>query len=191
MARPREFDEEQAIGSAREAFWSNGFHDTSITDLSAATGLSVGSIYKAFGSKADLCARTLDDYLDVGLATVRGLLDHPDSPVGGIERWLGWIAELASGDGPTRGCYAVALTSELAATDEAIRRRLQRHDERILGLLADSIRAAIARGELRGDPHVGARLLVAAANGVQLEARKGIDLVDARATLTLALGALR
>ncbi|MEM9564755.1 MAG: TetR/AcrR family transcriptional regulator [Actinomycetota bacterium] len=191
MARPREFDEEQVIGSAREAFWSNGFHDTSITDLSAATGLSVGSIYKAFGSKADLCARTLDDYLEFGLVTVRELLDQPGSPVEGIERWLGWIAELASGDGPTRGCYAVALTSELAATDEAIRRRLQRHDDRILGLLADAIRAANASGELRGDPQIGARLLTAAANGVQLEARKGIDRSAADATLRLALDALR
>ena len=55
MARPREFDETEVVDLARNAFWSHGVAATSITALSEATGLSVGSIYKAFKSKDALC----------------------------------------------------------------------------------------------------------------------------------------
>lgn len=191
MARPRQFDEDVVVDSAREAFWSRGVHATSIGDLSEATGLSVGSLYKAFGSKGELCARTLDSYLEGGLARIEAILTGAESPVAGLQEWLGWVAERASSDGPTRGCYAVVCASELAATDASVRRRLVAHDERLRALVAATIAAANEAGELSGDPSRGARLLCTTVNGVQLDGRKGISLDDARATLALALDALR
>ncbi len=179
------------VDAAREAFWSRGVHATSITDLSEVTGLSIGSLYKAFGSKGELCARTLDTYLDTGLERVEAVLTEASSPVAGLQAWLEWIAERASTAGPTRGCYAVVCASELAATDEAVRRRLVAHDDRLRTLVAAAIAAANRDGELSGDPELGARLLCATVNGVQLEGRKGIGRDDARATLMLALDALR
>ena len=103
MGRPRTFDEEVVVDAAREAFWSRGVHATSIADLSEATGLSVGSLYKAFGSKGELCARTLDSYLEAGLARVEAILTGAASPVTGLQDWLEWIAERASSDGSDEG----------------------------------------------------------------------------------------
>lgn len=191
VGRPRQFDEDVVVDAAREAFWSRGVHATSITDLSKATGLSVGSLYKAFGSKGELCARTLDSYLEAGLARVEAILTAPASPVAGLEDWLNWVAERASSAGPTRGCYAVVCASELAATDASVRRRLVAHDERLRAVVAEAIAAANRGGDLSADPRRGARLLCTTVNGVQLEGRKGISLDDARATLMLALDALR
>ena len=191
MGRPRTFDEEVVVDAAREAFWSRGVHATSIADLSEATGLSVGSLYKAFGSKGELCARTLDSYLEAGLAGVEAILTGAASPVTGLQEWLEWIAERASSAGPTRGCYAVVCASELAATDASVRRRLVAHDHRLRALVAAAIEAANRCGELSGDPERGARLLCTTVNGVQLDGRKGISRDDARATLMLALDALR
>ena len=191
MGRPRTFDEEVVVDAAREAFWSRGVHATSIADLSEATGLSVGSLYKAFGSKGELCARTLDSYLEAGLARVEAILTGAASPVTGLQEWLEWIAERASSAGPTRGCYAVVCASELAATDASVRRRLVAHDHRLRALVASAIEAANRCGELSGDPQRGARLLCTTVNGVQLDGRKGISRDDARATLMLALDALR
>lgn len=179
------------VDAAREAFWSRGVHATSITDLSEATGLSVGSLYKAFGSKGELCARTLDSYLDAGLARVEAILTGAASPVAGLQDWLMWVAERASSEGPTRGCYAVVCASELAATDATVRRRLVSHDERLRAVVAEAIAAAKRSGQLSGDPQRGARLLCATVNGVQLEGRKGIRMDDAQATLMLALDSLR
>jgi TetR/AcrR family transcriptional regulator, transcriptional repressor for nem operon len=191
MGRPREFDEDEAVAAARAAFWSGGVNATSISDLAFATGLSVGSIYKAFGSKAELCHRTLDDYLDAGLASASALLDSAESAIDGVAAWLGSMAEQAGRSDDLRGCYAVLCATELAAHDEEARTRLRLHDERLRGRVADALRSAVAAGDLECDPVIGAQLLCATVNGVQVEARKGIDRAVAHRILRLALDGLR
>ena len=59
MARPREFDIDEALSAAMTAFWERGFAATSLADLMDATGLQKGSIYKAFGSKHELFMQAL------------------------------------------------------------------------------------------------------------------------------------
>jgi len=187
MARPREFDEDAVLDAARDEFWNHGIAATSISRLSDATGLSVGSIYKAFDSKGALCERTLDRYLDDGLAMLDVLLDSGNSPVDGLDAWLDAIAEMAaSTDGPA-GCFAVVCAVELAGDDTTTRVRLQRHDDRLAGRLADALRRAEADGAtLTTTADRGARFLMTAVNGVQVEARKGISRERAGDTLTLA-----
>lgn len=191
MARPREFDEDRALEAARDAFWSGGVVDTSITDLSAATGLSVGSIYKAFGSKEALCHRTLDTYLLDGLDATRSVIGEADSRLAGIEAWLEISAQQAARTDPTRGCYAVNCAVELADSDPAARSRLQRHDRALRSVVQDALADARRLGELCADPGAGALLLCTTVNGLQVEARKGITLAEARAIVALALHALR
>lgn len=178
------------LGRARDAFWARGVSATSISDLSDATGLSVGSIYKAFESKAGLCHRTLDDYLDTGLAEVRDLIASADSPRAGISAWLDAMATMASLPSPQRGCFAVECATELAETDEVVRVRLGRHDRELVGLVEDTLRAAAAAGEFSGDARLGARLLCATVNGIAVEARKGITQADAAGVLHHALDRL-
>ena len=62
MARPREFDVDEALQAATEVFWDRGFEATSLADLMEATGLHKGSIYKAFGSKHEFFTRALTQY---------------------------------------------------------------------------------------------------------------------------------
>ncbi len=62
MARPQEFDEQQALTAAMHAFRRDGFAGVSIKDLERETGLSSGSIYNSFGHKSDLFRRVLDHY---------------------------------------------------------------------------------------------------------------------------------
>ncbi|MGL4340772.1 MAG: TetR/AcrR family transcriptional regulator [Rhodoglobus sp.] len=191
MARPKEFNEATVIAAARTTFWSNGFAATSITDLCESTQLSVGSIYKAFGSKAGLCRRTLDDYLNDGLARSLRLLSGSDRALHGLEAWLALMTERASSQTADRGCYAVVCATELAASDTDIRARLRAHDRKLHTQVADAIRLAVAEGDLNGDPEVGARLLCATVNGVQVEACKGISATEASGILRMALNALR
>ena len=190
MGRPREFDEAQVVDRARNAFWSGGVAATSITDLSAATGLSTGSLYKAFGSKAGLTDRTLQDYLEASYEQVRRTLDEAPTGLAGLRAWLDAAAASASDCGPTRGCYAVVCAVELADRDEQARERLRRHDERLRVVLAGAIRRAVSEGDLQVDPEAGARLLLTTVVGLQVDARTGVSRDAARSTLDLALRAL-
>ncbi len=190
MGRPREFDEAQVVAAARDAFWAGGVCATSITDLSEATGLSTGSLYKAFGSKAALTERTLEDYLDQSYVQLRTALDEAPSGLAGLRAWLDCAVSSACDSGPTRGCYAVVCAVELSERDEQVRTRLRRHDERVRALLASAVRRAVIEGDLDVDPEAGARLLHTTVVGLQVDARKGVSAAAARSTLELALRAL-
>jgi TetR/AcrR family transcriptional repressor of nem operon len=54
VARPREFDYDDVVEQAMYLFWRQGYQNTSIDDVESATGLTKGSLYKAFKNKRDL-----------------------------------------------------------------------------------------------------------------------------------------
>ncbi len=62
MARPREFDIDDAIQKAMGVFWKHGYAGASLADLLAGIGIARGSFYKAFGSKKELFLQVLDRY---------------------------------------------------------------------------------------------------------------------------------
>src|ERR1700761_9480532 len=64
MARPREFDETEALTRARELFWRDGYAATSLAGLLDAMAISKSSFYETFGSKHELFLRALADYQD-------------------------------------------------------------------------------------------------------------------------------
>ena len=63
MARPREFDYDDVVEQAMYLFWRQGYQNTSIEDVESATGLTKGSLYKAFKNKRDLFEKCLDLYM--------------------------------------------------------------------------------------------------------------------------------
>lgn len=191
MARPREFDEGTVLRRARNAFWADGVSATSVTMLCDATGLTVGSIYKAFHTKDEMYQRTLDDYLVAGLETATEVLTSAETAIDGVSAWLELMAIQAAIDTPVCGCYAVQAAIELAATDDWVRTRLRHHDAALRAVVAAAVRSAVAAGDLEGDPKIAARVLCSAVNGIQVEARKGIDLDDARQILAHTLRAFR
>ncbi|MEM7520291.1 MAG: TetR/AcrR family transcriptional regulator, partial [Pseudomonadota bacterium] len=82
MARPREFEPDEAIENAMEVFWQHGYEGASLPDLLAGMGLTRGSIYKAFKDKKNLFLLVLDRYesrvVDAGVAA----LVDPQTPDG-------------------------------------------------------------------------------------------------------------
>ena len=98
MARPREFDEEQALLAAMQVFWRKGYDGTSIPDLLEATGLSRSSLYETFGDKAALFA-TIGPMRDGGVV----LSGHTDVvPVAG-QAWTSDPYTLRVADGRAYG----------------------------------------------------------------------------------------
>ena len=63
VGRPRQFDEDEVLEAAMEAFWANGYEATSLSQLMEATGLHKGSLYQAFGDKHSLFLAALERYL--------------------------------------------------------------------------------------------------------------------------------
>lgn len=60
--RPRKFEEEQALDTALRLFWRHGYEGTPISALAQAMGLTVPSVYNAFGNKESLFMKAVDRY---------------------------------------------------------------------------------------------------------------------------------
>jgi AcrR family transcriptional regulator len=64
MARPKNFSREGVLELALPVFWKQGFSDTTLQDLEAATGVNKSGLYTEFRDKEDLFLATLRHYID-------------------------------------------------------------------------------------------------------------------------------
>ena len=150
LGRPREFDEDEVLDAALDAFWRKGFEATSMADLIEATGLHKGSLYKAFGDKRSLFITTLRRYLDAGYEKLSETIEAKGAPRAKLDAWMG--AMLGSCDSvDRRGCYAINVEVELAPHDEEIAGIVADHFDRVGGLLTAVMAEGQAEGVFRSD----------------------------------------
>ncbi|MEU7084993.1 TetR/AcrR family transcriptional regulator [Streptomyces achromogenes] len=196
MARPRTFDEEQALDAAMRTFWRKGYEATSTEDLCAATGLGRSSIYNTFKSKRALFQRVLHRYMTTMNAGQLAVLEDP--ALSGADRIRALFARVLDGDAENRptgrslGCLGVNTTIELAGRDAVAAGMLERDTARRL----DSLRAAVEAGRRDGsitsarDAGDLARFLNATIAGLRVSAQGGADRAALDAIAAIALDAL-
>ena len=54
--------EERILREAMRLFWEQGYHGTSIDDITRAAGLTKGALYWHYNSKEDLLRRIITEY---------------------------------------------------------------------------------------------------------------------------------
>jgi TetR/AcrR family transcriptional regulator, transcriptional repressor for nem operon len=183
MARPREFDIDEALDAAMGAFWGRGYEGTSLADLMHAMGVQKGSIYKAFGDKHALFLCALQRYLDKMYEAQRDTLAGARSPRAALRAWLDRLIEAAPAEGGScRGCLAVNTLVELGPHDEQARAILEAHFERMRALLMEQIRRGQEAGEFRRDVDAGecARFLMTMVAGLLGSLKGATSKPDAR-----------
>lgn len=129
------------------AFWRSGYKGTSLADLENATGLTKGSLYKAFEDKHDLFLQALEMYLDASQERLREVLGRPGTA---IERIQGWT-ELAKSNIGKGGCLAVKAGDELGADDSEVRKLLAIHWSRVESEILGVVSAGQEEGSIRCD----------------------------------------
>ncbi|WP_405637476.1 TetR/AcrR family transcriptional regulator [Streptomyces sp. NBC_01178] len=196
MARPRQFDEEQALDAAMRTFWEYGYEAASTQDLCDATGLGRSSIYNTFRSKRELFARSLARYLDAMADAQDAVLDDASRPPG--ERVRALLDKIVADefdhrpDGRSLGCLGVNSTVELAARDPEVARLLDRDAARRLRSLSGVLASGLRDGSItsaRG-PDALARYLNAVIGGMRIAAQGGADRAAVRSVADVALDAL-
>lgn len=121
MARPFTHDPEQAVEAAKAVFWERGYDNTSLEDLSRATGLGRSSLYNDFGSKRALYLRTLDAYGREEMGAALGLLlDSSDA------RGIGRLFDTLIQRGDRRGCLLCNAAVETAVADPEVAEKVRR-----------------------------------------------------------------
>ena len=190
MARPRQFNVDDALMAAMQAFWRRGYDATSLADLMAATGLQKGSLYQAFGDKHALFMMALGRYLEQRAQAQRQALAQASSPKEALLVWLSEAIDVASDpqrDG--QGCMAVNTIVELAPHDPQAAQRLEDHVQRIIQRLAEIISEGQRLGELRRDvdAHDLSQCLLIFLTGLTASLRGPLDKTTAQRLAQIAL----
>ena len=152
------------------AFWSSGYHGTSLPDLLAATKLSRGSLYAAFGDKHGLFLCALDRYIDDAEARLATELDSRASALAGVRTCLAGYVDRTTGVAGRRGCLVVASAMELASHDPEVKQRVRRFFNVMETRLTATLARAKADGELAADvdPASAAHMLLCLVEGMRV-----------------------
>jgi AcrR family transcriptional regulator len=187
VGRPKEFDVDEAVDAATQAFRDRGYEATSTQDLCDATGLCRSSIYHTFGSKRELFERSLTRYTERQTGELIDLL-HADTPVPERLRALFDAIITAGSD----GCFTVNSVVELAGRDDELTACALRGMASLRGELRCAIEAGQAAGEIRtgSSPDELADFVQATVAGLQVMARGGVDGSAMRHAANVALAAM-
>lgn len=183
MARPKEFDRDEALDRAMQLFWSRGFEATSIQDLVEAMGINRGSLYAAFGDKHALYLAALDRFCRTA-GDVEGLLGTALRETGSAKaaiRRLFVAAVDAAATGGRRGCMVVNTAVEFCPDAGDIGAHVALAMRRTEAALHGVLLQARASGEIgdRVEAPALARYLTSSLNGLRVMAKA----TDDRATL--------
>lgn len=173
--RPREFDLPQVLDRAVLVFRERGYNAASIGDLCKATGLSSGSLYKAFKDKQGIFLAALDRYVTTRNATLGARLADARSGRAQLRAFISIYVEASKGQEGRTGCMVVAALTEIGTFDAAlagpVRQAYERLEARILQIFAQGHSDGTLR--IPGDPIARARLLLCTLQGLRLAGKVG------------------
>jgi len=121
MARPREFDQENALTKAMELFWIKGYERTSIQDLVEFTGVHRGSLYDTFGDKSQLFLACLKKFRTYAMGSTFQVLGEEGNAKELLHRFFNQlITNILHDETGRKGCLITNTAMELGAIDPVI-----------------------------------------------------------------------
>lgn len=172
--RPRAFDEGEFLDGAITLFSNAGFSGVGISDLTATTGLTVGSVYKAYQDKEGVFARALERYILLREAHLAALFKQAPNARARIETLLRLYVGLSQGKDGKLGCLVVAGIADLdqvGRSADVLCNQLSNRRKMLFDLIADGQRdGSIAK---HTDPRVTAELLLALLQGMRVVGKGG------------------
>jgi TetR/AcrR family transcriptional repressor of nem operon len=192
VGRPREFDVDEALDAAMEAFWAKGYEATSLSDLMSATGLHKGSLYQAFGDKHSLFVQALKRYLGGMLQAKNEVLAKAESPLDGIRGVLHRMVEILDDSPCPMGCMAINALVELAPHDDEVRDVMLRHIGHMRASMHEVVAKAQAAGQMSKDrpPEVVTAILLTMIAGIGTTIKGPISKAEAHMIADAQLDAL-
>jgi len=173
MARPRTFDEADALDAAIDCFWRRGYGATSVRDLGDEMGLGSASLYNAFLDKRTLFLRALDRYLDSTMRERIVRLERTRAPKDAVKAFIDEIVERSVNDPERRGCMLINAAAEFGARDPDLREEIAARLDELQGFFRRMIARAREEGSIPNDrdPAELSRLMLGVVVAIRVLAR--------------------
>ncbi|WP_213807869.1 TetR/AcrR family transcriptional regulator [Granulicella sp. dw_53] len=191
MARPKEFECEQALQKAINAFAARGFEGTSTDALLQTMGISRQSLYDTFGDKRNLYLNALRRYTTDSVGSQIRELNSSPSAFEGLEALMRFVVSQALAD-PEPRCLGLSAVSEFGRSDSEVAAITDTVSKSFLSALKWRISEAKATGEISKDvsPQTGAEFIAAALTGIKIAARAGATAETLRGIARMTLRGL-
>jgi AcrR family transcriptional regulator len=188
IGRPREFDVDEALERAMRVFWEQGYEGASLTDLTAAMGITRTSMYAAFGNKEDLFRKALERYSAGPAAYATRALDEPTARAVAAAFLHGSVDTTTDLERPS-GCLSVQGALAAAPADRAVQDLLADFRNDACSRLEGRFRRARDEGDLppTSDPGLLARFLMTVSSGIAVQAAGGAGRDELHQVADLAL----
>lgn len=173
MARPRAFDENEALDAAIDCFWQRGLGATSVRDLATEMGINGPSLYNAFGDKHGLFAQALERYAERSMRVTIRQLESEHPPAEAIRAFLLRLVERSVTDPDRRGCLIVNSALEVSPHDPELRKVIASYLDEIEAFFRRCLERGQADGTINKNIDAGdtARLLLGVVLGIRVAAR--------------------
>ena len=176
--RPAQFDRDSALAALLWLLWSKGYDAATQEEMLAATGLSSSTLYRSFGTKADILEAALAQYLAL-LDEMFAPLEHGRRGVADVHAFLDHLQAQCEGPMCNAGCLVWNTMQNPINGDPRIKTLTERHMHRLRQGLTAALQRAADAGELPPSaPEYLADALRAGVLGVQARGRAG-DATDA------------
>lgn len=191
MARPKEFDRDQALQGAIDLFAEKGYAGASTAELLDAMGIGRQSMYDTFGDKRALYLAALERYSSENIALFVGEMGQSDSPLEGLrEALIGFARRSCTGQS---GCLGIGAVLEWGRCDADVTALTDLAGATQTRAVSHQLALARQAGELGADVEMdaGVSFIAAAVAGIRVMARAGVPVATLEQIVALTIRALR
>lgn len=180
---------DEALDGFVRVFRERGYHATSIGNLSAETGLTAGSLYKAFDDKHAIFVAALDHYIVRRAADLDVLLTKQSCGRDKVRAVLRFYADVSHGKEGRSGCLVVSSALLLGTLDDDVAGIVSRAMQRLESLLRVLLKQGQADRSVAGGLNVEtiARCLFAMLQGLRVVGKLGQGRADMMAGVDEAM----
>ena len=170
-------------------FWEHGYEAASISDLTAAMGISPPSLYTAFGDKAQLFLEAIERYGKGPGGFGQRALDEESTARRAVLRLLNEAADELTRDCHPLGCMMVMATTNCSVAAEHIQTALVKRRALGVALMQARIQRGIDEGELPAATDAGtlANFYATVYQGMSMQAKDGATRASLLASVEMAM----
>ncbi len=193
MARPREFDVDNALDQAMRTFWQHGYQGTSVGVLMKAAAVQKQSLYCAFGDKHSLFLKSIELYTKQVLAQVKAIIHETDSPLAAIDRVMRFAIMPAKAKNCPEGCLAANTALELGLNDPEAAKEVKTLFRGLEEIFGKAIKQGQESGEIstRFESAVIAQSLVNTLNGIRVLEKTGVSVKEMNVIVDMAMASIK
>ena len=170
-------------------FWEHGYEAASISDLTAAMGISPPSLYTAFGDKAQLFLEAIERYGKGPGGFGQRALDEEPTARRAVHRLLNEAADELTRDCHPLGCMMVMATTNCSVAAEHIQTALVKRRALGVAMMQARIQRGIDEGELPAATDAGtlANFYATVYQGMSMQAKDGATRASLLASVEMAM----